>query len=677
MQKYIIILLLSISTVHVLAQRSDSRVNPAIDNQTYWKKMAELGLSKLNPVVPVEKADFKGSQLFSPLLAITNSPDVVIVNTAGITQSENSVAINPSNIAKALNSNNSQSGSFLGTSGFMTNTQGASWTGSINGTGGGNSGDPAADISNTNRYYVGFISSTLGQGVATSTNEGATWQAFTVATAAPGQILDKNHLWVDKSVTSPFVNNVYAAWTDFNGVNNQRIVFARSTNGGVNWSGGINISGAVGGTSLHQGVNINSGPNGEVYVSWIVYNNTSSLTENSVNFVRSLDGGVTFSAPQIIANNIRGIRATGVGKNMRVNSFPCITADNSFGPNRGTLYAVWANIGVPGINTGNDVDIYMVRSVNGGTTWSTPQKVNVSTVGAGKKNYFPWITCDRATGKLHIVYYSDRNVTSTQCETFISSSFDGGTTWTDVRISDVAFTPSPIPGLASGYFGDYLGISANDDVIYPVWTDNRTGAALAYTSPLVSADFCNPSLTLQNLSMPLPATYKYRAETTIATAGAGTSFTMQGNGSTGARASMVAANSITLSPNTDIQKGAILTVLPGPCTSPVLRPAGVSETETVVTTDIRRNQEPEAGSMVNVYPNPAEDLVYVKLVMDVKTLTGVQYTITDLLGKVILRGNITKINQDIDIKSLAKGNGYFLNVYQAGKLLETKKLIKN
>jgi hypothetical protein len=675
MQKYIIVLLFCMSTAHVVGQRTNSRVNPAIDNQLYWEKMAELGLAKRNPVVPVEKPVFKGSQLFSPLLAITNSPDVVIVNTAGITESENSVAINPSTTAKALNSNNSQSGSFLGTSGFMTNTQGATWTGSINGTGGNNSGDPAVAISNNNRYYVGLIQNTGGQGVAVSTNEGATWQAFTVAAPSPGAFLDKNHLWVDKSVTSPFVNNLYAAWTDFSGPNNQRIVFARSTNGGVNWSAGINVSGAVGGTSLHQGVNINSGPNGEVYVSWIVYNTTSLLEENSVNLVRSTDGGVTFTAPQIIAANTRGIRTAGVGKGIRTNSFPCIAVDNSFGPNRGTLYAVWANIGTPGINTGSDVDIYMVRSVNSGVSWSAPQKVNVSTTGAGKKNYLPWITCDQATGKLHVVYYSDRNVTSTQCETFISSSFNGGTSWTDVRISDVAFTPSPIPGLASGYFGDYLGISANDDVIYPVWTDNRTGAALAYTSPLVSADFCNPSLTLQNLTMPLPATYKYRAETTINTAGAGTSFTMQGNGATGARASMVAANSITLSPNTDIQLGAVLTVLPGPCTSPVLRPAGTSETVTEAA--ITSKPDFEAGSVINVYPNPAGNTVYVQMNKTVKQVSGTQYTITDLLGKVMLKGNISSANQEINIKSLAGGSGYFINIYQAGKLLETKKLIKN
>jgi hypothetical protein len=674
MKRYIIMLFLLAGSACVFAQKIDSRVNRAVDNQAYWKKMAGAGLVQLNPVVPVEKAVFKGSAISSPLIAVTNSADVAIVNTAGVTQSENSIAISPINKLKALNSNNSQSGSVLGSSGFYTANQGASWSGSINGTGGSNSGDPAADISNNNRYYVGYITNASGQGVAVSTNEGATWQPFTVAPLTGGAtILDKNHLWVDKSISSPHINNVYSAWTSFSGTNNNRIVFARSVNGGINWSTGINISSAVGGASLHQGVNINSGPNGEVYVSWIVYNNTNDLTENSVNFVRSLDGGVTFSAPQIIANNIRGIRTAGVGKNMRVNSFPCIAVDNSFGPKRGSIYAVWANLGVPGVNTGNDVNIYMVRSVNGGINWSAPQQVNFSAAGQGRKNYLPWITSDQTTGKLHVIYYSDRNVGGLQCETFLSSSFDGGTSWTDVRISDVSFTPSPIPGLAPGYFGDYLGITANDDVVYPVWTDNRTGAALAYTSPLISADFCSNALTLQNITMPLPATFKYRSENTIDVAGGITTYTLQGNGTAGARVSMIAANSITLSPNTDIQRGAVLTIQPGPCSSPVLRPTGNPDEVFVSNTAIREDFEP--GSDINLYPNPARDAVSIQLSKQVKIEDEIPYTITDLMGKTIQRGIITKAVTALNISSLEAG-GYFLNLYQSGKLLETKKLIK-
>jgi Secretion system C-terminal sorting domain len=677
MKKYMILTLFITGYTHVAGQRNDIRINPAIDNQAYWKKMAEAGLVKLNPVVPVEKAVFKGSAINSPLIAITNSPDITIVAGAGITQSENSIAINPINRLRALNSNNSVTANAFGTSSFVTINQGATWPGTVNSTAGNNNGDPAAAISNNNRYYVGYINAGCGQGVAVSINDGATWQGNNIANPACADcrfcVLDKNHLWVDKSVTSPNVNNVYTAWTDFGGGNNNRIVFSRSVNGGVNWGGGINISGATGGTSLHQGVNISSGPNGEVYVSWIVYNNTNNLTENSVNFVRSLDGGVTFSAPQIIANNIRGIRTVGVGKNMRVNSFPCITVDNSFGPNRGSIYAVWANAGVPGVNTGNDVNIYMVRSVDGGFNWSAPQQVNFSAAGLGQRNYLPWITCDQTTGKLHVVYYSDRNVGGLQCETFLSSSFDGGTSWTDVRISDVAFTPTPIPGLAPNYFGDYLGVTANDDVVYPVWTDNRTGAALAYTSPLISADFCHNTLTLQNLTLPLPATYRYRSENVIDVAGGVTSYTMQGNGTAGARASMIAANSITLNPNTDIQFGAVLTIEPGPCSSPVLRPAGNPDEVFVSGKTIR--QDFDADALINLYPNPAGNLVNIELSSKINIADEIPYSITDLMGKQLQRGIITKGVTTLNISSLEAG-GYFLNIYQSGKLLETKKLIK-
>jgi hypothetical protein len=65
-----------------------------------------------------------------------------------------------------------------------------------------------------------------------------------------------------------------------------------------------------------------------------------------------------------------------------------------------------------------------------------------------------------------------------------SNSYDGGDTWEDFRVSDVAFTPSPIPGLAASYMGDYLGISARGGMVYPVWPDNRNGYIQSFVSPL-------------------------------------------------------------------------------------------------------------------------------------------------------------------------------------------------
>ena len=83
-----------------------------------------------------------------------------------------------------------------------------------------------------------------------------------------------------------------------------------------------------------------------------------------------------------------------------------------------------------------------------------------------------------------MIYYDDREVSANQLETWVSYSYDGGDSWTDMKISDVAFTPAPIPGLAASYFGDYLGITSTNMMVYPVWTDNRNGRAMAYTSPI-------------------------------------------------------------------------------------------------------------------------------------------------------------------------------------------------
>jgi hypothetical protein len=169
---------------------------------------------------------------------------------------------------------------------------------------------------------------------------------------------------------------------------------------------------------------------------------------------------------------------------MRVNSFPSMTTDLSNGTHKGNIYIVWANNGIPGVNTGSDIDVYLIRSTDQGSTWSSPIRVNQDPSGLGKQHFLCWISCDPVTGTLCAVYYDDRNVSSTQCETWISYSYDAGDTWTDMKVSDVAFTPTPIPGLALNYFGDYLGVTSKDMMAYPVWTDNRDGNALTWVSPV-------------------------------------------------------------------------------------------------------------------------------------------------------------------------------------------------
>jgi hypothetical protein len=244
----------------------------------------------------------------------------------------------------------------------------------------------------------------------------------------------------------------------------------------------VNVSAACVAGSHNQGVNIQTGPAGNVYVCWAIYDSWPS-DETAIGFARSTDGGLSFDPAERIIEDIRGIRYTTTSKDMRCNSFPVMAADISDGPYSGHIYVVWANIGVPGVNVGPEIDIYMIKSTDEGATWSSPVRVNQDPMNEGHEHFFPWITCDPENGTLCVIFYDDRNVSSTDCEVFVALSDDGGATWEDFRVSDVSFTPEPIPGLASGYFGDYLGISARNGKVIPSWTDNRDGRAMTYFSP--------------------------------------------------------------------------------------------------------------------------------------------------------------------------------------------------
>jgi hypothetical protein len=467
-------------------------VNTKVDNIGYWKKMTLLGYVEPEPIIPVQKAVFTSSIISIDGHFVQDSPDVPVTSLTNTTQSENSIFVSPENEDLILNSNNStdtNSGSsiaFYGSDNFYSNDAASTWGGSIFGAGGSNSGDPTTAIGLNGWWYVGKISNGFGQSVAYSANEGLTWTDVVVS-PAPGanNILDKNHLWIDNKPTSPYNGYLYDAWTV--GVtgspDENNIQLSRSTDQGLSWKTPVNVSAAVNAGVFNHGVNIHTGPNGEVYVTWAIYDTWPS-DETAIGFAKSINGGAIFFPGTRIINNIRGIRMTGTSKAMRVNSLPSMVVDISGGIYNGNIYIVWANTGIPGINTGNDIDVYMIRSTDEGDTWSEPIKVNQDPSGLGKQHFFPWITCDPDNGTLCVVYYDDRNVSSYRCETWISYSNDGGDTWSDSKVSDVAFTPSPIPGLAAGYFGDYLGITSKNMKVYPVWTDNRSGRAMTYVSPI-------------------------------------------------------------------------------------------------------------------------------------------------------------------------------------------------
>jgi PKD repeat protein len=490
-------------TGKVTSKGKSDQVDTRIDNMQYWMKKAEKGLVPYNQKIPLLPSIYTGSQIQAKGVKTTNSPDVAVTNLTNVTESENSVFVDPNNAEYLLNSNNSTSwsggtvGTLYGADYLESLNAGITWGGSVNGAGGANSGDPTTAISLSGRQYVNYIDDPGGQGIAYSDNSGSTWSTATIA-PNPGDLADKNHMWIDNKASSPYVGNLYTAWTDFGGTDDTQIKISRSTNNGLTWSTGLNLSSAINAGSHNQGVNVQTGPNGEVYVAWAVYDSWPS-DESAIGFAKSTNGGVSYLPASRVISNIKGIRNTTAGKNHRTNSFPSMAVDISGGAYNGNIYIVWTNVGTPGTNSGTNKSVYLIRSSDNGTTWSAPIRINQGAFLEGKAAYFPWISCDPETGVLSVVFYDDRDVSSAQNEVFAAYSTDAGNTWTDFKVSDVAFTPSPIPGLASSYMGDYLGITSKGGKVYPCWTDNRDGIYMTYVSPFelgLNAGFTANATTL-------------------------------------------------------------------------------------------------------------------------------------------------------------------------------------
>jgi hypothetical protein len=177
-----------------------------------------------------------------------------------------------------------------------------------------------------------------------------------VATNAVGSphFEDKNWLTVDNS-NSAFSGNVYVCWTRFTATSDH-IRVARSTDHGDSWQSSRQVSpaGQNGGV---QGCQVAVGPSGEVYVAWEVFF-INGLRQHF--FVKSTDGGMTFSSAEPITGRFREVIFE---SGYRKNSFPGLAVN----PVNGNVVDVFSAFTAPG-----GTKVLFTQSTNGGSTFSNP-----------------------------------------------------------------------------------------------------------------------------------------------------------------------------------------------------------------------------------------------------------------------------------------------------------------
>ncbi len=341
-------------------------------------------------------------------------------------------------------------------------------------------GDPGPGVGPDGRLYMSFLGYSGGMKATYSTDFGNTWSASAILQSGS---VDKNHTTVDNSPSSPYLGNAYVTWSDFNQTN-PSVTVSRTTNGGLNWSAYQYINTNTSG-HYSQGVNGVVGTNGTVYVAWQNPVAASPFTGDFVGLGKSTDGGATWTYNNNVfdCNGIRGTLQFTGASSIRTNDFPWMAIDNSGGTRNGNLYIVTAEKSLA--PAGNDPDVVLHYSTDGGTTWSAGVRVNQDTFNNGQYQYMPAV-CVGQDGAVNVVYYDTRNsnltTTPDSAQVYVSRSIDGGLTFEDFLVSDHKFKPKPISGLATGYQGDYIGIVESNGAIFPYWCDDVSGIYQAWTT---------------------------------------------------------------------------------------------------------------------------------------------------------------------------------------------------
>ena len=84
---------------------------------------------------------------------------------------------------------------------------------------------------------------------------------------------------------------------------------------------------------------------------------------------------------------------------------------------------------------------------------------------------------DQTNGYIYIVFYDRRNYGTNETDVYLAYSTNGGTTFTNKKISTTSFIPTD-----TVFFGDYSNITAHNGIIRPIWGRMDGGQTSMWTA---------------------------------------------------------------------------------------------------------------------------------------------------------------------------------------------------
>ncbi len=398
--------------------------------------------------------------------------------------------------------------------GFYTSFDGGlTWlNGAVPNGGFGQTSDPTVGFDTLGNVYYGVVAFDLGLGglalggaiqISRSRDGGQTFgkPVEVERSTSDGIVEDKEYLTVDTNAGSPFRNSIYITWTRFHFDSldtylESPIFFAASRDGGQTWTSPKEISGANSALCTFSGTPLpNDGrckedqfsnpvvaPDGTIFVA---FENEQAVNDGQFRdqylVVTSSDGGASWSPPVRASGiihdgvgdypiNIRG-RQTLSNSQFRVNSAGNLAVDAA----TGDLVVVWSD-NRNGTAASTKTDVFVVRSTDGGATWSRPAPVTA----APNDQFFPWAAF-APDGTLNVSFF-DRSYDSANSKYGISLArrASNAHAFTLQRVDSGLSDPnharwfSGATGGKTTFLGDYSGLAVGSDgVAHLLWTDMR------------------------------------------------------------------------------------------------------------------------------------------------------------------------------------------------------------
>ena len=361
--------------------------------------------------------------------------------------------------------------------------------------------DPWVDIGPDGTVYASLLPFTLSDnhnGVASTVSHdgGLTWTNTQLVVEYPAgdfqHSTDKNSVTADPRqagvaymVWDTLVNPSSNPDADLHrAAYNGDGYFVKTTDGGKTWSAPLDIFPTDNRTQT-IGNHIVVGSDGTLYdfANWIVKPNNFHKEVDQLGYVRSTDGGATWSAPVAIRNmdDISPVTDPNTGAAVRTGD---IIPESTVDPVTGTLYLAWEDGDFSG---GAYDEIALISSSDGGATWTAPTRVSTPT---GRAAFNGQVAA--YNGTVGLLYYDFRNLAGGNTSTLPTDvwgrvSTDGGRTFgADIHLGG-SFDMLTAP-YARGYFvGDYAGLAWNGSGFTAVYVMANSGNLTNRTDVFVNS----------------------------------------------------------------------------------------------------------------------------------------------------------------------------------------------